>query len=178
MFIKWIIKLFKALNSNQNPKEIASGVAFGVWLALLPSQNLLWLLIFCLVFFLRTNLGIMFIVIALCKPLAFICDPVLHTLGYAVLTHKSFYAFFTKLYNVPFLFLTRFNNTIVCGAFLVGLFLWIPLFLVFTFLVKKYRDTFMVMIQNSKIYKAFMKSPLISTFYNLAKKTKDISSAL
>jgi uncharacterized protein (TIGR03546 family) len=178
MFLKWIIKLFKALNSNQNPKEIGAGVAFGVLLALLPSQNLLWVLIFSLVFFLRTNLGIMFIMLALCKPLAFLCDPLLHTLGYAVLTNKNLYDFFTRLYNVPFLFLTRFNNTIVCGAFLLGLLLWIPVFLVFTFLVKKYRDTLMVVIQNSKIYKAFMKSPLISSLYNLAKKTKDISSAL
>ena len=48
--LKWISGLFKALNANQNPAEMAHGLALGVMLGLMPKNNALWYLI--LVFFL------------------------------------------------------------------------------------------------------------------------------
>ena len=123
MFIKWVANILKALNSNQNPKEIAAGIAFGFMLALLPSNNLLWILILIFVFLLRVNQAIMFIFIAILKPFAFLLDPFFHSVGYAILSNKAFYDFFTKMYNVPFLFLTKFNNTVVMGSLIVGIIL-------------------------------------------------------
>ncbi len=178
MFLKWIINIFKALNSNQNPKEIAAGVAFGFMLALIPSNNLLWVLLLCIVLLLRVNSGIMFIFIAILKPFAFLLDPFLHSIGYAILTNKALFDFFTKLYNIPFVFLTKFNNTVVFGGLVFGIILWIPIFILFTFLVKQYRDKVMAAIQNSKIYKSFMKLPIVSSIVKLSSKAKETVSII
>ncbi len=178
MFIKWIVNILKALNSNQNPQEIAAGVAFGFLLALIPSGNLLWFLLLCIVLLFRVNSAIMFIFIAILKPFVFLIDPFLHTVGYAILTQESFFNFFTKLYNIPFVFLTKFNNTIVFGGLIVGLILWIPIFILFSFLVKKYRDKVMAAILNSKIYKSFINLPIISSIVKLTSKTKETISII
>ncbi|MCX7821037.1 MAG: TIGR03546 family protein [Brevinematales bacterium] len=178
MFIKWIVNIFKALNSNQNPREIAAGVAFGFMLAFIPSNNLLWILLLCIVLLLRVNSGIMFIFIAILKPFVFLIDPFLHAIGYTILTNAALYSFFTKLYNIPFVFLTKFNNTIVFGGLVLGIILWIPLFILFTFLVKQYRDKIMAAIQNSKIYKAFINLPVVSSIIKLSSKAKETVSII
>ncbi len=178
MFIKWIVNIFKALNSNQNPKEIAAGVAFGFLLALIPSNNLLWLLLLIIILLLRVNSGIMFIFIAILKPFVFLLDPLLHNVGYTILTQQALYSFFTKLYNIPFVFLTKFNNSLVMGGLIVGLILWIPLFIIFTYLVKQYRDKIMTAILNSKAYKAFIKLPIISSIVKMAGTAKSTMSII
>jgi uncharacterized protein (TIGR03546 family) len=162
MIIKWIINLLKVLNSNQNPAELAAGIAFAFLLALVPADNLLWYVLLIITFFLRVHMGTQLIFLAIFKLIAPVFDAVLHPLGYAILTIPSLQGFFTKLYNTPLVPFTKFNNTIVMGGLVAGVVLWVPLFILFLVLVKMYRDKLMAAIQNSKIVKGFMNLPLIS----------------
>ena len=46
MFVKWVATLIVALNANNRAGEDAAGVSFALLLALIPTGNLLWLLLF------------------------------------------------------------------------------------------------------------------------------------
>lgn len=170
VIVKWIIKFFQSLNSNQRPGEIAGAAAFAFLLALMPSSNLFWMALFVLTFFLKINNAFMIVMLALFKIVAPLFDPMLHQIGYSVLTIPALQGFFTALYNAPLMPFTKFNNTIVLGAFVTGVVLWIPVFILFLWLVGIYRSKAAEKIRNSKFVQFFMKIPVISGIVNILSK--------
>ncbi|MDC7240010.1 MAG: TIGR03546 family protein, partial [Spirochaetales bacterium] len=137
--ISFFAKILVALNSNSRSAELSSGVAFGFCLALIPGGNLLWVMIFCIAFLLKHNLAAMLLSLLLLSPLAPLLDPLLHKTGYLILTLPVLQNTLAGLYNMPVLPWLKFNNTIVMGAFLWNLILWLPLFFLFRQLVVVYR---------------------------------------
>ena len=162
MIIKWIAKTLVAINSNTKPQHIALGIAFALLLALMPAGNLLWIFIFAMTFFLKLNLSVEFVFLALFKLLAVFLDGILHSIGYFILTIPALESFFIAVREVPVLSFTRFNNTIVMGGFAAGLLLFIPVYLLFKFLVIKYRSSLREKLANSKFVKGFLKLPIVS----------------
>lgn len=173
---KWIINLVKILNSNQAPGQVAGGIAFAFMLALIPANNLLWIVLFIFTFFLKIHNGIESLFLILFKLIAFLFDPLLDTIGYSVLTIPSFYNFFTTLANVPLMPFSRFNNTIVMGGLVLGIMLWIPIYVLSLGLIKLYRNKLKTAIENSKIVKGFLKLPLISFIVRLVSKASSLSN--
>jgi len=157
-----IAKLIVALNSNSRPGEMASAIAFGFLLALIPGGNLLWTLLFLLAFFLKHNMGSFFLSLLLFRLITPLFDPLLDSLGGSILEASFLNGIFTSLYNLPLLSYTSFNNTIVMGAFTAGVIMWFPLFLIFKTLVKLYRKKLAPKIADSKLVKALKKVPLLS----------------
>ena len=178
MFLKWIAKLIMAINANGRPGEIGAGIACGFALGLLPLNNLLWVALFVFTLFWKLNLGAEIASIILVKLIAPLFDPLIHGLGYALLTAPSLYGLFTALANAPLLPLTRFNNTIVMGSLAAGIVLWAPFFLLFSRLVVVYRKSVRDRIVNSKVYKAFVKLPLVSTLIKLGRKIGSLATAV
>ena len=162
MLIRGIAKVLVAINSNQRAGEIASAIALGFMLALIPAGNLLWWLILILTLFLRINLAAELLALALFKLIVPLLDGLLHAVGYAILTAPPLQGLFTHLYNVPLVPFTRFNNSIVMGAFITGLILLVPLYFLFRWLVRLYRKKIRDKIANSKIVKTFQRFPIVS----------------
>jgi len=162
MFIRGIAKVLVAINSNQRAGEIASAIALGFLLALIPAGNLLWWLILILTLFLRINLAAELLALALFKLIVPLLDGLLHAVGYAILTAPPLQGLFTHLYNVPLVPFTRFNNSIVMGGFIAGLILLVPLYFLFRWLVRLYRNKIRDRIANSKIVKTFQRFPIVS----------------
>ena len=50
-----IVKLFKSLNTNSHPGEIAHAVAIGMVLGFMPKNNVLWYILFVCFLFIRIN---------------------------------------------------------------------------------------------------------------------------
>ena len=157
-----IAKLIVTLNSNSRPGEMASAIAFGFLLALIPGGNLLWTLLFLLAFFLKHNMGSFFLSLLLFRLITPLFDPLLNNIGSFILEFSNLKGFFTFLYNLPLLSYTNFNNTIVMGALVAGIVLWFPVFLLFKSLVKLYRKKLAPKIADSKLVKALKKIPLLS----------------
>ncbi len=178
MLLKWIAKLVVAINSNSRPGEIGAGIACGIMLALIPVTNLLWVALFVLTLFWKINLAAELVIVLLFKLFVALFDPLLHSLGYAVLTAPALFGLLTALSNAPLTPLTRFNNTIVMGGFLAGIVLWVPCFLLFRRLVIVYRERLRDRIANSKAYKAFVKLPLVSTVIKLARRIGSLAAAV
>jgi len=160
--ISFIAKLLVALNNNSRPGELSSGIAFGFCLSLIPGGNLLWVLIFVLAFLLKHHLGAMLLTMLLLRPVSGVMDMVLHRTGEMILTAPSLQELFTKIYNLPVLPWLHFNNTVVMGAFVWSLILWLPLFLIFRTLVVIYRKKIASRVAESKFVKAISKIPLVS----------------
>ena len=170
MFVKWIASLIVAVNANNRTGEIAAGVSFALLLALVPSGNLLWFTVFVITFLLKINLAGELLFLALFKLLVPLADGLLHRLGVLVLTQPILAGGFTYAYNLPVLPLSRFNNTVVMGGLVAGLLLWIPVFLLFRWLVILYRRSLRDRIAGSRLVKALGRVPLVATIGNAVRK--------
>ena len=98
-----------------------------------------------------------------------VADPALHSLGYFILTLPFLQNFMTSLQNAPLLPFAKMNNTLVTGGFVAGLLLWVPVFYLFRYLVRRYRDGFLQAIRNTKVYKALIRLPLVTKLQKLSR---------
>jgi len=160
--ISFIAKLLVALNNNSRPGELSSGIAFGFCLSLIPGGNLLWVLIFAIAFLLKHHLGAMLLTMLLFKPFSGVLDMVFHRTGEVILTAPALQDLLTRIYNLPALPWLHFNNTVVMGAFVWSLILWLPLFIIFRVIVLFYRKKVASRLAESKFVKAVSKIPLVS----------------
>lgn len=146
-----LLKLFKALNANQYPGQIALSLVLGMILGLTPlffAHNLLTL---ALIFILRVNLAGVIVAWVFFSGLAYMLDPAFHQLGLWILQLPALEALFTEAYNSAIWRYLNFNNSIVMGSILVAYLLAIPAFVIFWILVKKYREIFLVWVSKFKI---------------------------
>ena len=170
MVIKWVAALMVAINANNRAGEVAAGISFALLLALIPSGNLLWIVLFIVTFLLKINLAGELLFLALFKLLAPLTDGLLHRLGAWMLNQPFLQDPFTAAYNLPLLPLSRFNNTIVMGGLIAGLLLWIPVFFLFRQLVILYRRRLRDKIAGSKLVKALGRVPLVASIGNMVRK--------
>lgn len=161
--VKAIVKLFKALCSNTHPGEIAHAVSIGLLLGLMPKNNLLWYLVFVFCLFVRFNKAAYLLMILFGSAIAVAFDPLFDSLGYAFLTIPSFASFFGWLLDIPFVAFTKFNNSVVCGSFLFGLILYIPVNILARVLLKLWRKYAVPVLRKTPIIKAIGNLPLIAT---------------
>ena len=160
-----IVKLLQALNANQRPGEMAAGIALAWLMALMPLGSGLWWAVFGISFFLKINSTVQFLFLALFNLFTFTLDPLLHEVGYFVLTQPGLEGFWTSLWNTPGLALLGFNNTLVTGGFLTGLIMFIPVLFASRFLVIAYRENLREKIAGSKLVTSFLKLPLIQSLH-------------
>lgn len=162
---KFLGKLLKILNSEISPRQIASGFALGAVLGLVPASGLMPLVLTTFALLINVNLTMVFLGAAVFKLLSFALDPVSSALGYQLLVKMTFLkGFWTTLYNTPIVPYTRFNNTIVLGSLVVGLILFVPLYLVGVKAVGAYRGRWQQKIVQWKIVQMF-KASAVYKFY-------------
>jgi len=158
--LKGIAKLVLALNGNVKKSQIASGIAWGVLLGLVPAGNFFWIILFIVSFFFRHNHGAKIFGMAIIKFFAPILVYQVHAFGEWILYTEAFKSFFTLMYNMPFVPFTKFNNTVVMGGLAGGVILWIPVFALFMILIPLYRNHLAPKIRESKLLKTIAKFPL------------------
>lgn len=161
MIVSWIAKVFVAINSNKKTSQIALAISFAFVLALIPKGNFLWISLFILTFFLKLNQAVEMVFIALFSFTLQFLDRFLDKIGYTILTIPKLENFFTKLFNNPFFYLTRYYNSLVIGGFIIGLILAWPIYILFKYLVDIYRDKVREKIANNKFVKVFTKQPIV-----------------
>jgi len=166
---KGIAKLLIALNGNVSKTQIAAGFAWGVLLGLVPAGNAFWIVLFLLTFFFTHHHGAKIAALAVLKIVYALLAYRIDAVGWYVLHIDSLNGFFTKLYNMPFVPFTKFNNTLVMGGLVSGIILWIPIFCLFTALIPFYRNKIGPKIRESKIVKTIVKFPLFSLIDNALK---------
>jgi uncharacterized protein (TIGR03546 family) len=155
LLLKQIFQFFRLLNSDTGTNSLALGLACGLILGFSPFLSLQTLLVLICCFFFRIQLGGAFISAFFFKFVAYLIDPISDPLGRAVLESQTLHPLFVTLYNIPFVPLTRFNNSVIMGSGLIGFLLAIPAFFFFRVGIIKYRDTVVARYRQSKIWKAW-----------------------
>lgn len=166
--IGYIIKMFRALNANANPAEIAHAFSIGFLLGIMPKNNVLWYLLFIFFLFVRINKGAYFLLMILFSFLAPLFDPLFNSFGYIILEFEPLVPFFSKIIDIPFVGFTRFNNTIVMGSFVAGIILYIPMFILGRLFVSLWRSTIAPKIRQNPVMKAFYKIPFVGKIRSIA----------
>ena len=164
-FIRDVIKLFRA---GQDPRAIAGGFALGSILGFSPMLTLQGVVVWLIILVLNVNISAVVLAITVCKLVAYIIDPVFHWLGYTLLVNVTpLHGLWTWLYNAPIAPLTRFNNTVVMGSFVVAVVAFVPIYLGMQKFVLAYRTHVGERIEKWKIYQIISKSSLIKTYQRI-----------
>ena len=162
--IKMIAKLFKVLNSETEPGQISLAFCLAMILGLTPLMSLHNLVVILLMLLVRVNLSACILGWIFFSGIAYILDPLFNLIGLAVLTSKGLEGLWTSLYNITLFRLAKFNNSIVMGSFLFSLIFFIPLYLLFNQIIRKYRVYVLEWVQKTRLMKAFKANKLYKTY--------------
>lgn len=168
--LELLAKLFKILRSGESPAQIAGGFILGMIPGLTPPMNLHNLLILILVIILNVNISSAIFAFILFSGIAYLMDPVFHSLGFYLLVDiPSLKGFWTTLYNTPVIGLSNFNNTVVLGSLIISILLLLPVYFLMKKFVVVYRERLDSRMQKLKIVQ-FVKGSKIYSFYEKVKK--------
>ena len=151
--LRRIIKVLKALNSNEAPWQISLGIIFGALLGLTPLFSLHNLVVLFLALFINLNISMMIVSFAAFSLIAYALDPVFHQVGLALLTSPGLESFGMQFFSCPVFLFANLNNTIVMGSLISTLAVSVPLFFLLNLLVVKYRHVYNTFIGRFPVLK-------------------------
>jgi uncharacterized protein (TIGR03546 family) len=169
LILKQLFGLVKLLNSETGHYQLAAGIAAGFILGMTPTLSLQSLLVFLCLFLFRIQIGSAFIAAFFFKFVAWVLDPAFDSIGRSVLEIDSLHGLFTTMYNVPFLPLTRFNNSIVMGSAVLTILLSPVVYFVSLKLILKYRVTVVARFKETRFWKAVKATSFYSWYYTYDK---------
>ena len=166
MFWLNIIKSFlSVLRDGQTPAQIAAGFALGSILGLSPMLTLQGALVWLVLLALDINLSAGLLAVTVFSLFAYLLDPVFHRVGYLLLVDvPALQGLWVWMYNAPIAPLTRFNNTVVMGSFVVALVLALPVYVGMQRFVIAYRTHLHSRIEKIKLYQIINRSSLITWY--------------
>jgi uncharacterized protein (TIGR03546 family) len=121
-------KLVRMLLAGSAPGQLATGLTLGMIIGILPKSNLIALSLCVLLFSLRCNKGLGLVAAIAFSSVGPWTDPFAHKLGLAVLHIGSLQTTYASLMNMPLGPWLGFNNTVVSGTFLMGLYVAYPVY--------------------------------------------------
>lgn len=160
LLLKQVFQLLKLLNSETGSLQIASGIALGFVLGMTPAFSLQTILVILILLFFRVQMGAAFIAAFFFKFIAYLLDPVFHSVGASVLANEGLKPLFTQLYNMPVVPWTRFYNTIVMGSGVVSFLLTPVVFFLSLWFINKYRKLVVERFKQTKFFKALKATAL------------------
>jgi len=162
--IKMIAKFLKVLNSETEPGQISLAFCLAMILGLTPLMSLHNLAVILLMLLVRVNLSACILGWVFFSGIAYILDPLFNLIGLAILTLKGLEGLWASLYNITLFRLAKFNNSIIMGSFLFSLIFFIPLYLLFNQIVRKYRVYVLEWVQKTRLMKAFKANKLYKAY--------------
>ena len=166
--IELIAKTLKVLNSETDPGQISLAFCLAMVMALTPLFSLHNMLVLLAALVLRVNLSTFSVVWIVLSAVAYVLDPLFHTIGLAVLTADGLKSMWTGLYNTVWFRPARLNNTIMMGSLLVSLSAFIPVFIIIKALVLKYREHILVWVNKTRVMKFFKASKLYDVYQTIS----------
>ncbi|MCR5188416.1 MAG: TIGR03546 family protein [Treponema sp.] len=166
--LKKIIGLLKALNGNSHPGEIAHAICLALVLGLIPKNNALFYIVTVFCLFIRINKIAFVLMTTVFSLLGHLIDPMLDTIGWWFLNLEFLKPAFSAMLEIPFVGFTHFNNTIVAGAIVTGLVLYIPLYWLSRLLIWGLRAKLIPILRKTKLLMAISKIPLIQKIMDIS----------
>ena len=121
-------KITRALLASNKPNQLAAGFTIGMIIGLLPKGNLIALSLCVLLFSMRCNKGLGLLSAVAFSFIGTWTDPFAQRLGLAALSLKSLQPAYAAAFNLPLGPWLGFNNTVVAGALLMGVYVAYPVY--------------------------------------------------
>lgn len=169
LILKQLFSFFKLLNSETGHHSLAAGVAAGFILGMTPMLSIQSLLVFLCIFLFRIQMGAALLAAFFFAFVAWILDPTFHAIGSSVLEMPALQGLFTQMYNVPFIPLTRFNNSIVMGSAILTIILSPVVYVMSLYLIVKYRTAVVARFKETRFWKAVKATSLYNWYYSYDK---------
>lgn len=163
-----LLKLFKLLNADVNPMQLATGIAMGMVLGLTPLvslHNLISLFVICLF---RINISAILVSFVLFSGLAYLLDPVFIQIGENLLAYPELTPLWTSLYQQDIWRLAHFNHTVLMGSLVVSLILWLPLVFLSYILIVQYRERILNWVLKTRVVQGLKASKWFNTLTSAA----------
>jgi uncharacterized protein (TIGR03545 family)/uncharacterized protein (TIGR03546 family) len=159
--MKFLLKLFKSLNSSQNPWQVTLAIVLGMIAGLTPMSGLQNVVILFLAFVLNINLGLFFVSAAFFAGVGYLVDPWMERFGYMLLSSDGLKGLWTAWYNNGLMRMTHFNNTLVMGSTVFSLLLALPLYVLLGWVIGRYRGALGVFLGKYPLFGTFgfLKAP-------------------
>lgn len=162
LIFKQVFRLLHLLSSETATRQIALGFALGAVLGTAAGLTPQALVVFVMAIVLRVQLGAVLVAAFFFGPVAFLLDPLFHSLGSMALHWQALAPVWTQAYNAPILPFTRFYNTLVMGQWLLALPLGLLVYWVANQGIARYRATFVARMRTTRFWR-FWKA---SKFYH------------
>lgn len=162
-----LAKLFKALNSDASPWQLALGVMFGMIIGLTPFLRLHTFIILFIVLFFRVNLGTFLLSMGVFGVLAFALEPMMAGIGDSLLGSPDLQATWTALYNTLPGQLSQFFHNLTLGGLLFSLTLSPVVLIASKFLIEKYREHLMAWVNKLRLVKFLKGTRWFSVYQQL-----------
>lgn len=163
--LKQIFQFIKLLNSETGTNQISTGIAAGFILGMTPFFSLQSILVFICLLIFRIQMGAAFLSAAFFAFIGYLLDPLFDTTGRFILEFPAWHPFFTQLYNLPIIPLTRFYNSIVMGSGVISLLLSPLIFWLARITVIKYRVQIVERFKSSHFWKVIQATSLYKWYY-------------
>ncbi|MEK2690178.1 TIGR03546 family protein [Bdellovibrio sp. GT3] len=170
LLLKQLFNFIKLLNSDTDTMPLAFGLSLGLLLGFAPFFSIQTAIVLFIVFVFRVQLGAAFLSAFFYKFVAFLFDMPAHHLGKVVLEMESLRPLFVSMYNMPFVPMTRFNNSIIMGSMIVSVLLFPFAYYGFKAMIIAYRAAVVARFKGTKFWKALT----ATKFYNWYVKYDDL----
>ena len=150
-------KVFNFLNSNESIENLSLSLTISFIFSLIPLNPIIHPLLIIILIICNGNLLIFLFVTPFLSIITPISYEELHIIGNSILTIENAQEIYNKLSKLPILTFTNWNNTISLGAYFVSVIIFIPLFYIYSFFIKMYRNSILKSIENSKFLKIYKK---------------------
>ena len=121
-------RIVRSLLAGDSPSQLAAGCTIGIIIGLMPKGNLIALSLCVLMFSLRCNKGLGLVTAIAFSFATTWTDPFAARIGLYVLSIPSMQATYASTFNMPLGPWLGFNNTVVAGTFILGLYLAYPVY--------------------------------------------------
>jgi uncharacterized protein (TIGR03546 family) len=163
--LKLVQSLFKALNSEGTPAQVAAGIALGSILGLTPLLSLHNLVMVAVIFLFNVSVPGAIVGFLVFTPVGFALDPVFDAIGaYLLVDASALGIVWQAVYAVPVLPLTNFNNTVVLGSLVGWAVLAWPIYFAGRWGIRRYRETVYARIKEMKFYRAVKASKVYNVY--------------
>ena len=119
-------KIVRGLLAADAPPQLAAGFTLGMILGLVPKGNLIAVSLCVLLFSLRVNKGLALVAAVLFSFVSPWADAFSHKLGLVVLSAGSLQTVYASVFSLPLGPWIGFNNSVVTGSLLLGLYCSYP----------------------------------------------------
>ena len=148
-----LVKLFKALNSEQSLNQLAMAISLAIIMGFTPLISLHNLIIVLIALWFRVNLSLLIVSYPLFALLGYLLSPVFESIGLNILQMPSLLPVWESFFNTLFGRWSNFYYAGVMGSFMVGVVAAVLLFPLVKYAIVAYREKWLLRFNQFKIMK-------------------------